>query len=71
MFVTGRPARQVEDDVLKRLVGAALAGLGTFWVGEGPGLGWPGDDIAILGLSVAFYLVSVLTAARLRRTVTA
>lgn len=63
-----RPITRVPENTLKRLVGAALAGLGTFWVGEGAGLGWPGEDAAILGLTVAFYLVSVLTVELLRRS---
>ena len=63
-----RPITRVPENTLKRLVGAALAGLGTFWVGEGAGLGWPGEDAAILGLTAAFYLISMVTAGLLRRS---
>lgn len=66
-----RPITRVPENTLKRLVGAALAGLGTFWVGEGAALGWPGGDFAILGLGAAYYLVSVLAAAMLRRSLVA
>lgn len=63
-----RPITRVPENTLKRLIGAALAGLGTFWVGQGAGLGWPGDDAAILGLTVSFYLVSMLTGGLLGRS---
>jgi uncharacterized membrane protein len=62
-----RPITRVPENALKRLVGAMLAGLGTFWVGEGAGLGWPGGDFAIVLLGLAYLLVSIAAAARLRR----
>ena len=48
-------------------VAASLAGLGTFWVGEGAGLAWPGGDLAIVPLGAAYLLLSVVAAALLRR----
>ena len=41
------------DGTLSRLM---LTGFGTFWAGEGIGLQWPGEDLAILGL-IAFYAI--------------
>lgn len=61
------PLTRVPQNTLKRLIGAVLAGLGTFWIGDGAGLGWPGDDAAILGLGLGFYALSVLAASLLRR----
>jgi Ca2+/H+ antiporter, TMEM165/GDT1 family len=62
-----RPITRVPENALKRLVGAALAGLGTFWIGAGAGLSWPGDDLAILPLCAGFLLLSALGAAWLSR----
>jgi len=62
-----RPITRVPENTLKLLVGAALSGLGTFWVGEGAGLDWPGDNLAIVPLSAAYLLLSMLVAAWLRR----
>lgn len=62
-----RPITRVPENTLKRLVGAMLAGFGTFWIGEGAGLAWPGGDASIVLLSLAYLLVSVMAAAWLRR----
>ena len=64
------PLTRVPQNTLKRLIGAVLAGLGTFWIGEGAGLGWPGDDAAILGLGLGFYALSLIAALLLRRAPT-
>ncbi len=52
--VLHRPITRIPENALKWLVGAMLSGFGTFWVGEGAGLSWPGGDLSILplGLSV-------------------
>ena len=62
-----RPITRVPENTLKQVVGASLAGLGTFWVGDGAGLEWPGDDLAILALGLAYFLLSVTIASRLRQ----
>jgi uncharacterized membrane protein len=38
-----------------------LSAFGVFWVGEGLGVPWPGEDLAILAIAVLF-LVSALAA---------
>ncbi len=50
------PLTRVPENTLKFVVGIMLCGFGTFWSGEGVGLQWPGEDLAILGL-IAFYAV--------------
>jgi len=50
------PLTKVPENTLKFVVGIMLCGFGTFWSGEGVGLQWPGEDLAILGL-IAFYAV--------------
>jgi uncharacterized membrane protein len=49
-----RPLARVPENTLKFGVGVLLAALGSFWVGEGLGIGWPGDDAAIPALIAAF-----------------
>ena len=66
LFLHG-PITRVPENTLKRVIGAMLAGLGTFWIGEAAGLGWPGDDLSILPLSGLFFLLSLAGAARLTR----
>ena len=54
-----RPLAKVPENALKFGVGVMLAAFGTFWVGEGMGLEWPGADAAIPVLIVAFLLVAL------------
>jgi uncharacterized membrane protein len=54
-----RPLAKVPENALKFGVGNLLAAFGTFWIGEGIGLHWPGEDIAIVYLVVVF-LVNAL-----------
>jgi uncharacterized membrane protein len=39
----------------------------VFWTGEGLGISWPGEDLAILGFAVLFLVIALLTVALLRR----
>ena len=54
-----KPLANVPENALKFGVGVMLAAFGTFWVGEGVGIAWPGADWALLGLIAAFLLVAV------------
>ena len=55
-----RPMAKIPENQLKLAVGVLLASFGTFWVGEGVGLGWPGHDWSILGLIAAFLAAALL-----------
>jgi Ca2+/H+ antiporter, TMEM165/GDT1 family len=55
-----RPLASVPENTLKFVVGALLSAFGSFWVGEGIGLGWPGADWSVLGLIGGFLLVARL-----------
>lgn len=61
-----RPLANVPENALKFVVGVLLAAFGTFWVGEGMGLDWPGADWSILAL-IAGYLATALLAVPLCR----
>ncbi len=55
-IVVHRPLSHIPENTLKFVVGVLLSAFGTFWVGEGLGLAWPGEDWSTLGL-IAGYLV--------------
>jgi uncharacterized membrane protein len=61
-LVLHRPLVSIPENSLKFGVGILLAAFGTFWVGEGLGISWPGADWSILGLAIGFLLTGVLTA---------
>lgn len=64
-----RPLARIPENTLKFLVGVLLAAFGTFWIGEGVGLTWPGEDWSVLALIVAFLVVALVTV-RLCRSLT-
>ena len=68
-LVLHRPLAQVPENTLKFTVGVLLSGFGVFWIGEGAGLHWPGEDLAIVGL-IAGFMLAALVAVRLARPAT-
>ncbi len=62
-----RPLARVPENTLKFVVGVLLSAFGTFWVGEGLGLPWPGNDGSLLGLIGAFLAVALLAVPLCRR----
>ena len=61
-----RPLTRVPENALKFVVGVLLSAFGTFWVGEGAGLAWPGADWSIPGLVAAYLLIALITVALCR-----
>jgi uncharacterized membrane protein len=59
-----RPVSMIPENILKFLVGVLLCGFGTFWVGEGAGIAWPGADLSLPVLCLGF-LAAALAAVRL------
>ncbi|HEY5413066.1 MAG TPA: hypothetical protein VIJ94_20315, partial [Caulobacteraceae bacterium] len=55
-----RPLAKVPENTLKFAVGVLLSAFGAFWIGEGLGAPWPGQDWSILGLIGGFAIVAVL-----------
>jgi uncharacterized membrane protein len=63
-LVVHRPLARAPENTLKFAVGVLLSAFGLFWTGEGLGVAWPGDDLAILGF-IALFLVTGLAAVAL------
>jgi Ca2+/H+ antiporter, TMEM165/GDT1 family len=61
-----RPLAKVPENSLKWAVGILLSAFGIFWIGEGLGLRWPGEDLAILALAGAFLAVLLAAVGFLR-----
>lgn len=59
-LVLHRPLAKVPENLLKFVVGVLLSAFGTFWVGEGMELGWPGSDWSILGLVAAYWVIALV-----------
>lgn len=53
------PLTNIPENTLKFVVGVMLTTFGTFWTGEGLGVGWPFADAFLLILA-AIYLVTTL-----------
>jgi uncharacterized membrane protein len=68
-FVLRRPLARVPENALKFAVGVMLSAFGVFWTGEGLGVPWPGQDLAILGFAALFLTVAVITVALIRRPI--
>jgi len=62
------PLARVPENTIKFAVGVLLTTFGTFWGAEGAGVGWPGGDVALLGLLAFFSLAAVALVKLLRRT---
>lgn len=56
-----RPLANVPENALKFVVGVLLSAFGTFWVGEGIGITWPGADWSILALIAGFLVIALFT----------
>src|SRR5262249_30971815 len=64
-----RPLARVPENILKFGVGVMLSAFGVYWTGEGLGIGWPGEDIAIVVFALIFLAVGIITAVALKRPV--
>jgi uncharacterized membrane protein len=53
-IVVRRPLSRVPENTLKFAVGVMLSAFGVFWTGEGLGIPWPGEDLAIVVFVILF-----------------
>lgn len=70
-IIVHKPLSTIPENTLKFTVGVLLSAFGTFWVGEGFGFVWPGDDWSILALTLGFLVVALLAASVSRSFATA
>ena len=61
------PLERVPENTLKFGVGILLTSFGIFWAGEGVGVDWPGDDLALAALVPFVTLASVALVRWLRQ----
>lgn len=66
-LILRRQLAMVPENALKMGVGIMLTSFGTFWMGEGVGIRWPGEDAFILALVALFAASASLLVALLRR----
>jgi uncharacterized membrane protein len=62
-----RPLANVPENTFKFAVGVMLSAFGVFWVGEGLGIPWPGQDLVLPLFAALFLGTGLATAAHLRR----
>jgi uncharacterized membrane protein len=62
-----RPLAQVPENSLKFGVGVMLSAFGLFWTGEGIGVPWPGQDLALLAFVGLFLSVGLAAISMTRR----
>jgi uncharacterized membrane protein len=65
-LVVRAPLERVPENTIKFAVGLLLTSFGIFWSGEGAGVDWPGEDLAIVGILAFLALASFAFVRRLR-----
>lgn len=61
-----KPLARVPENAMKLAVGIALCTFGVFFLGEGLGVEWPGNDLAILGIAAVLAAATATVVAALR-----
>ncbi len=56
-----RPLAVIPENTLKFVVGVLLTSFGTFWIGEGIGVAWPGADLSLVGFIAGFLGIACLS----------
>ncbi|MBY3536866.1 TMEM165/GDT1 family protein [Rhizobium laguerreae] len=62
-----KPLSAVPENSLKFVVGLLLSAFGIFWVGEGIGADWPGDDLSLLAILAVLAVFSYAAVRMLRQ----
>ena len=63
-----KPVVAIPDNVLKLGVGISLCSLGTFWIGEGEAVAWPGGSWSLLVLLTGYATAAAVGTAWCRRS---
>lgn len=58
--VLHKPLARVPENALKFVVGVMISAFGIFWIGEGLGFKWPGNDLSIPGMAVILLVIGVV-----------
>ena len=66
-FLVHKPLSSVPENTLKFTVGLLLTAFGIFWVGEGIGTPWPGEDFSLIGIFALLAAFSFIAVQRLRQ----
>jgi uncharacterized membrane protein len=66
-IVLHRPVSTIPENLLKFGVGVLLCAFGTFWVGEGFGLAFPGGDWSLPGLVLGYMAAALAGVAACRQ----
>lgn len=67
--IAHRPLAKVPENTLKFGVGVMLSAFGVFWTGEGLGVDWPGQDLALFVFAAMFLLAGLFAARMVRQPV--
>jgi uncharacterized membrane protein len=62
-----RPLSRVPENSLKFGVGVMLSAFGVFWTGEGLGIAWPAQDLALLLFAALFLAAGLIGSAFARK----
>lgn len=65
-FVVHKPLARAPENALKFTVGVMISAFGMFWVGEGLGFSWPGNDLSIVGMAVILLILGVIASRVIR-----
>ena len=65
--IAHRPLSRVPENTLKFGVGVMLSAFGVFWTGEGLGVDWPGQDLALFVFAAVFLLAGLMSARVVRQ----
>jgi uncharacterized membrane protein len=55
-----RPLARVPENTLKFAVGVVISAFGIYWTGEGMGIDWPGQDLALLVIAGGLLATALL-----------
>jgi Ca2+/H+ antiporter, TMEM165/GDT1 family len=65
--VVHRPLSRVPENLLKFGVSIMLCSFGVFWTGEGLGITWPGQDLALLFFAALFLAAGLIGSSLARK----